>query len=171
MHRFTLPLLALLSILCAGCFFSAPPAPAPVYTLADPPATPIAQNILPAVRLAADLRAAPGPLHFHPDGTVTPVKGLTYYAPLELALEVALRDATALDPELAPRRLPITVLAFCRDDRSGTPLAVVRLATPAPNGAPRELLATRPLPVNPSPRELREALASALLDAYAQLTR
>ncbi|MGN0886640.1 MAG: hypothetical protein ACI4RT_06545 [Candidatus Spyradenecus sp.] len=171
MNRFALPLLALLLILCAGCLGPRETPANPRYTVANPPANPIAQNLLPAVRLAADLRAAPGPLHFHADGTVTPVKGLTYYAPLELALEVALRDATALDPETAPRRLPITVLAFGLDERSGTPLAVVRLATPAPNGAPRELLATRPLPANASPRDLREALAAALLDAYAQLTR
>ncbi|MGN0891489.1 MAG: hypothetical protein ACI4W7_07570 [Candidatus Spyradenecus sp.] len=171
MTRFALSFLALALLLSAGCLGPRETPSLPRYTVADPPATPAARNLRPAVRLAADLRSAPGPLHFHADGTVTPVQGLAYYAPLELAIEAALRDATAYDPGLAPRRPAITVLAFGRDDRAATPRAVVRLATSAPDGSPREAAAARDLPPYPSPRDLRAALAAALLEAYTELAQ
>ncbi len=172
MTRLALSLVALVALLCAGCFFGPRNTPAaPKYTLADSPTAPVAQDLLPSVRLAVDLRAAPAPLHFHADGTVTPIEGLTYYAPLEVAIEAALRSTTAYTPNQPPRRASITVLAFCLDERSGSPLASVRLATSAPNGAQREVSASRPLPASPSPRVLRDALAQALLEAYAELAR
>ena len=74
-------------------------------------------------------------------------------------------------PRPAPRRPAITVLAFGRDDRAATPRAVVRLATSAPDGSPREAFAARDLPPSPSPRVLRDALASALLEAYTELAQ
>lgn len=171
MTRLALPLFALAALLCAGCFGPRSTPAVPKYTLADPPTAPVAQDLLPSVRLAVDLRAAPAPLHFHADGTVTPIEGLAYYAPLEVAIEAALRSATAYTPNQPPRRASITVLAFCLDERSGTPCASVRLATSAPNGAQREVAASRPLPSSPSPRVLRDALAQALLEAYTELAR
>lgn len=165
-----LPLFALAALLCVGCLGPRETPELPRYTVADPPADPIARNLIPTVRLAADLRSAPGPLHFHADGTVTPVKGLAYYAPLELAIASALTSATGYDPAQPRRRADITVLAFGLDDRSGERLAVVRLATNAPDGL-RESLSTKVLPENPTPRDIRSALAAALLEAYATLAQ
>lgn len=50
------------------------------------------------VRMASDLRSYSHPLRFKADGTVEQVRSLTYYAPLEVVLERALRDVSSFNP-------------------------------------------------------------------------
>lgn len=150
-----LPLLAL-AALVLGCATT----PAPKYAVGLPAGDPIP---LPAarleVRMAEDLRAYANPLILHADGTVTPCRALAYYAPLELALARALRDATHFTGKNTCR---LTVRDFHADLRGPTPLARVTLA----NAQGRTVSLTEPLPKEWAAPQLRDALARLLRQAY-----
>lgn len=150
-----LPLLAL-AILLLGCATT----PAPKYAVGLPAGDSIT---LPAARLelrmAEDLRAYATPLILHADGTITPCRALAYYAPLELALARALRDATRFTGEGTCR---LTVRDFHADLRGPTPLARVTLTD-----GKATFSSTEPLPQDWAAPQLRETLARLLRQAYA----
>lgn len=152
------PLLALALLL--GCATT----PAPKYAVGLPEGTAVA---LPAARLelrmAEDLRAYANPLILHADGTVTPCRALAYYAPLELALARALRDATHFTGEGTCR---LTVQDFHADLRGPTPLARVTLAD-----AKTAISLTEPLPEGWTAPQLRDTLARLLRQAYASYAK
>lgn len=155
----------------AGCFSGGA---VPKYTVLDP-MTPIPSPIAPKVRLGDHLRAFAEPLWFHADGTVTPCRELTYYVPLELAIDQALSDITV--PQTTPegtllpgRSALLRVDFFGVDARTAEPKAVVTLTTPIAAAAfPLTVTATRPLPPAPEPELLRKALGEALVEAYTAL--
>ncbi len=154
-------LLALPLLLLFGCATTIPPK----YTVLDPIDQPLrtldASSL--TLRMRQDLRAYSTPLCFNADGTVTPINDLTYYAPLEVALEYALADVTTFAANPTPP-LRITVKAYCVDNRTNTPIATVTLAT-----KDKTLTRTAPLPVDYTIPQLRTTLAKLLLDAYTAL--
>lgn len=149
-----LPLLALVILL--GCATT----PTPKYAVGLPATEPIA---VPAARLelrmSEDLRAYANPLILHSDGTVTPCRALSYYAPVELALARALRDVSCFD---GADTLRLTVRDLHADLRGSVPLARVTLA----DARNRIFTRTVPLPSDWAAPQLREALAALLLQAY-----
>ncbi len=153
-----LPFLALAALLL-GCAT----APTPKYAVGLPSAEPLA---VPAagldLRMAEDLRAYSNPLILLPDGTVAPCRALAYYAPPELALARALRDASRF---VGKGSLRLTVLDFHADLRGEAPLARVTLADSHGHTATQ----TAPLPQDWTPVQLRDVLAQLLLQAYADL--
>ncbi len=152
-----------LFVLLAGCSTTLPQK----YTVADLPAEPVAQLHVSAisVRMAKDLRAYDTPLYFKADGTVTPLRDLTYYAPLEVAIERALTDATMIfGTGAAP--LKVTVEDFCLDARGETLQAKVTLAS-----GPHSASAIENLDTLPSTPQLRNIFGDLLLEAYQNLAK
>ena len=102
--------------------------------------------------------------HRRADGSVSTYPGLTYYAPLELAIPRALRE---LGPEalgLKPGdRLDLDVLDFCVDRRTPDGVPVARVTLSADGRAP--VTVAKPLPAGATPLQTRALLASALLEA------
>lgn len=125
------------------------------------------------VRMANDLRAYSVPLTFHADGSVTPCRAVTYYAPLELALTRALKEISDFDPTAAAT-LKLEVRDYCVIERPATESAeahvqvLVTLAYPLKDTVQTER-ATRDLPLNASDKALRDAFAEALLEAYSRV--
>ena len=162
---------ALLALALTGCFGGA--APLPRYTVADP--EPAGYALAPepapaiAVRMAPDLRAAVSPTLYRADGTVSSVRGLTYYASLELAIARALRETRPADLGLTSREeLALTIHDYCVDERTqdGTPVA--RVALTARSGP--SATATEPLPPAATPGQIRAALARCLRAAVREAT-
>ncbi|HIV09628.1 MAG TPA: hypothetical protein IAC79_05915 [Candidatus Spyradenecus faecavium] len=158
-----LPALLPAALLLAGCFGGA--APQRHYTVLDPAAGVVAPAALDLdVRMAPDLRAASAPTLYRADGSVSTYPGLTYYAPLELAIPRALRE---LGPEalgLKPGdRLDLDVLDFCVDRRTPDGVPVARVTLSADGRAP--VTVAKPLPAGATPLQTRALLASALLEA------
>ena len=146
----------LLPLLLVGCFSSSTP-PQRHYTVLDPPAsqhpvTPADLDI--SVRMAPDLRAADAPTLYRADGSVSTLRALTYYAPLELAIPRALRPGQTLS---------LHIHDFCVDQRTPDDIPVARVTLSA-NG--HALVTTaKPLPANATPAQIRATLADCLLDA------
>lgn len=120
------------------------------------------------VRLADDIRSAPNPLCFHADGRVTLCRELTYYAPLELAINRALNDTFSIQKDGTKRRksLQIVVNTFGVDACSGTPKACVHLEIPEKGLNAR---VEQPLPATYTAQDLRDALGEALLQSTFKL--
>ena len=152
-------LFAALAALLLGCATT----PTPKYAVGLPPSEPIS---VPAarldVRMAEDLRAYSNPLILRPDSTVALCRTLAYYAPPELALARALRDASRFT---GGGILRLTVLDFHADLRGASPLARVTLA----DAEGRTVTRTAPLPQEWAAPQLRDALAQLLLQAYTAL--
>ena len=155
----------LLPLLLVGCFSSSTP-PQRHYTVLDPPAsqhpvTPADLDI--SVRMAPDLRAADAPTLYRADGSVSTLRSLTYYAPLELAIPRALRERASLaDLGLQPSQaLELHIHDFCIDHRTADGIPVARVTLSA-NG--HTLITTsQPLPANATPAQIRTILADCLL--------
>ncbi len=154
-------LFALPLALLAGCATQLPPK----YTVIDPIAEPLCavENSGLTVRMSQDIRAYTVPLCFNADGTVKPIYDLTYYAPLEVAIERTLTDVTVFSAT-QPQNLRITVKDFCIDARGQVPVAKVTLAT-----ATKTSTQTAELPLSVAIPELRATLGSLLLEAYRTL--
>ena len=157
----------LLPLLLAGCFSSGTP-PLRHYTVLDPPASqhPVTPaNLDISVRMAPDLRAADAPTLYRADGSVSTLRVLTYYAPLELAIPRALRERASLaDFGLQPgQALVLHIHDFCVDYRTSDGIPVARITLSA-NG--HTLITTsQPLPANATPAQIRATLADCLLKA------
>ncbi len=157
----------LLPLLLVGCFSSGTP-PQRRYTVLDPtaaqlPVTPANLDI--SVRMAPDLRAADAPTLYRADGSVSTLRVLTYYAPLELAIPRALRERASLaDFGLQPgQALVLHIHDFCVDYRTSDGIPVARITLSA-NG--HTLITTsQPLPANATPAQIRATLADCLLKA------
>lgn len=129
------------------------------------------------VRMTKELRAYNTPLRFNADGTVTPYRALTYYAPLELVLERALEDITRFQAS-EHRQLGIEVRDYCIVESASSaeslqpPAAEVRvtLVFHLPSKAPVTHAAVLPLPENYTPAIARETFAEALLRAWQAYT-
>lgn len=159
-----LPLLPLAFLI--GCAT----APTPKYSVL----TPEEHCSLPAdyttlsVRLADDIRSAPNPLYFHADGRVTLCRELTYYAPMEIAINRALNDTFSIRKEGMKQKKPLRILVqtFGVDARSGTPKACAHLEIPA-KGIDARI--EQPLPAAYTAQNLRDALGEALLQSTFKL--
>ena len=157
----------LLPLLLVGCFSSSTP-PQRHYTVLDPPASqhPVTPtNLDISVRMAPDLRAADAPTLYRADGSVSTLRVLTYYAPLELAIPRALRERASLaDFGLQPgQALVLHIHDFCVDYRTSDGIPVARITLSA-NG--HTLITTsQPLPANATPAQIRATLADCLLKA------
>ncbi len=151
-----LPLMALM----VGCATTLPPR----YTVANEAQTKLTRDAASlSVRMAADLRTYHQPLIFNADGTVNVYRDISYYAPLEIAIERALHDATVFNAT-AHAPLRITVRDFCIDARGDRPMAKVTLKMNR-----KVLTKTAPLSLDYTPGEVRDALGSLLLSAYTEL--
>ena len=151
-----LPLL----ILLAGCFSTS--APQPKYTVADLPEQPMPELATLRVRLAPDLRSLSTPIQFNEDGTVVPVRGITYYAPLELAIERLLREAAGPQTTELARGKMLTLTFFGVDARGGEAQAVVAFTLEGKPIVSRRI--ARPLPPDCTPAQLRKLLGDLLLE-------
>jgi hypothetical protein len=121
------------------------------------------------VRMAKDLRAYNTPLRFKADGTVEPYRGLTYYAPLELALERALQDMTSLD-KTNPRALSVEVRRYCVID-GATAAAVAVCLQVQVSGQPEQTLELmEPIALDASPDAVRHAFARVLQQIWTAYT-
>lgn len=156
----------LLPLLLVGCFSSGTP-PQRRYTVLDPtavqlPVTPADLDI--SVRMAPDLRAADAPTLYRADGSVSTLRALTYYAPLELAIPRALRELGPTPLSLQPgQALVLHIHDFCVDYRTSDGIPVARITLSA-NG--HTLITTsQPLPANATPAQIRATLADCLLKA------
>ncbi len=156
-------LLLLPLLILAGCATSLPPK----YTVTEHASVPLAEvdtSVL-TVRMAKDLRAYATPLCFNADNTVVEVSDLTYYAPLEVAIERALNDVTQ-KTGTSTRPLRITVQDFCVDKRGDEPVAKVTLEA-------RGNYVTKVAALSPdyTTIQLRDALGELLLQSYAELLK
>ncbi len=153
---YLLPLVTLM----VGCATTLPPR----YTVAEMPDVRVKRNnTAVTVRMASDLRAYNQPLIFNADGTVRPCVDFTYYAPLEVAIERALVDASDFNLT-ASTPLRVTVSDFCVDARGETPIAKVTLKTKE-----KACTKTAPLSDDYTVAELRGTLGMLLLTAYQEL--
>ena len=121
------------------------------------------------VRMAKDLRAYNTPLRFKADGTVVPYRGLTYYAPLELALERALQDMTSLD-KTNPRALSVEVRRYCVIDGATAAAVAVCLQVQVPGQPEQTLELMEPIALDASPDAVRAAFARVLQQIWTAYT-
>ena len=159
-----------LAALCAGCFGPRTP-PAPKYTVGHAAAEPDLADLRVNVRMAPDLRAATTPLHFQANGTVTPIPGLAYYAPLELAIEAYLRALAQSNGQTPQRPFPVVVTCFGIDARSGSACVRVCLEQEAKGGLFRSAEASLPLTEPATPETLRSQLEACLRESFLSLVR
>ncbi len=130
--------------------------------------------------LENDIQAMYAPYVFHNDGRVTLYTALTYYAPLPIALERAIKDnivPTATIGEVPHLKLTLTDYAI--DLRKEKPFVFVgirsnaayithedgrrTLQTKIPEGLQTLVIATVELPIHYTPQDVRQAFARALL--------
>ena len=121
------------------------------------------------VRMAKDLRAYNTPLRFKADGTVEPYRSLTYYAPLELALERALQDITHLEKQ-DPRALVVEVRRYCVMEREHAAVVAVCLHLQVAGQPEQTLDFLEPIALNASPEVIRQAFARALQQIWTAYT-
>lgn len=125
------------------------------------------------VRMANDLRAYNTPLFFHADGTVTPYHSVTYYAPLEVALERALADTTHFTAS-TQGKLKLEVRDYCVIEQPTTEADsrtwVIRVTLRHYQaGLPKEVTHSVTLPFNADAGTVRNAFATALQTCYQQI--
>lgn len=171
MTRFLLS--ALLLLVVAGCSAPKPTARFTVFPVTTSPD--VEKVALPyngvRVRMAEDLRAYNVPLCFAADGTVVPYRALNYYAPLEVALERALEDASSFT-KTRLGVLKLKVRDYCLVEQStpqGTQRFVrvtLRALYPDATHPTFEHSVAQSLSAEATPAEVRDALATALMSAY-----
>lgn len=182
--KYTALLLLLSCALLTGCFSSriAPPH----YTLGFDEALAERQLLLPPARsvhvsLAEDLGTLHSPYVLHKDGRVTIYRALTYYAPIDVAIERAIKEcATFTPPTNGYSRLKLTLTRYCIDLRGDSPQVCVQFETnvtsqqasstshPLEKSADAQTLHTKAicaLPLNYTAQDVRKAFARALIDA------
>lgn len=114
------------------------------------------------VRMASDLRSYSHPLRFKADGTVEQIRSLTYYAPLEVALERALRDVSTFNSKSTQvKQIIIETFAVVEKEEG----AVVRVRLRAyPRNLPAQV--EKHVPDQADAATLRAAFADALYTAF-----
>lgn len=118
------------------------------------------------VRVAKDLRAYDTPLRFKANGAVEPYRALSYYAPLEIALDRALSDLTICEGRI-PKRLTVVVKDYCiQEDDQGNAKVQISLVTRLEKKDTVSIRIAEDLPKDYTPQQVRDAFARLLPDAW-----